>query len=121
MTSLDSVEKVIIHKQLLYLREKALHELDQERTFTRDENPLKESLDFGDYGKATYDLDMGLLSQDAVRHVLRMIENALLKLEEGTYGTCDRCRKNIHPGRLEAIPYTPYCVECQALLEKDER
>lgn len=116
---MDQDEKTRIHEELLRLREKALHELAQERNFTRDENPLKESLDVGDYGKATADLDRGLLSQDAVRYVLMMVENALHKLEKGTYGSCDRCRRTINPARLQAIPYAPYCVECQAQLEKE--
>jgi DnaK suppressor protein len=39
-------------------------------------------------------------------------ERALAKLEEGTYGTCDNCGKEIPAGRLKAAPASPLCIEC---------
>jgi len=49
------------------------------------------------------------------RHLkqLRTIEEALLKIEEGTYGRCEDCDEDISPGRLNAIPFALRCVECQ--------
>ncbi|OPY58137.1 MAG: General stress protein 16O [Pelotomaculum sp. PtaU1.Bin035] len=46
------------------------------------------------------------------------IDEALEKIENGTYGTCDICGKEIEPGRLEAIPYTTKCMDCE---EAEER
>jgi DnaK suppressor protein len=43
---------------------------------------------------------------------LRDVERALAKLDEGTYGTCDRCAAKIPPERLEAIPWAVLCVSC---------
>ncbi|MBN2471352.1 MAG: TraR/DksA C4-type zinc finger protein [Anaerolineae bacterium] len=43
---------------------------------------------------------------------LRLVEDALTKFKQGTYGTCENCGKEIDIARLEAIPYTPYCLEC---------
>jgi len=43
---------------------------------------------------------------------LRDVERALAKLDEGTYGTCDRCGGPIVPERLEAIPWAVRCVGC---------
>lgn len=40
------------------------------------------------------------------------IDRALEKLEEGTYGTCDRCGGSIAPARLEALPASSMCVGC---------
>jgi DnaK suppressor protein len=40
------------------------------------------------------------------------LERALAKLEEGSYGRCDRCREAIAPGRLEAVPESALCIEC---------
>jgi DnaK suppressor protein len=47
--------------------------------------------------------------------MLRDVDRALRKLEEGTYGICDRCGKLIPEERLEARPWSVLCVECAAL------
>jgi DnaK suppressor protein len=44
---------------------------------------------------------------------LRAIEEALLKIDEGTFGICEDCEENISPGRLNAMPFALRCVECQ--------
>ncbi|HEX3998649.1 MAG TPA: TraR/DksA C4-type zinc finger protein [Pirellulales bacterium] len=44
--------------------------------------------------------------------ILEMVEDALQRIEEGTYGTCEECGQPIPTERLEAIPYTPHCVQC---------
>lgn len=43
---------------------------------------------------------------------LRLVEDALRKLDTGTYGQCENCGKAIDLARLEAIPYTPLCLAC---------
>jgi DnaK suppressor protein len=47
--------------------------------------------------------------------MLADVERALVKLEEGTYGICDRCGRLIPEARLEARPWSVLCVECAAL------
>jgi DnaK suppressor protein len=48
------------------------------------------------------------------------IDQALLRIDEGTYGTCARCGKEIPERRLEALPTARYDAECQALIERNE-
>jgi RNA polymerase-binding protein DksA len=48
---------------------------------------------------------------------LRLVQDALKKFENGEYGKCDRCGKEIDLARLEAIPYTPYCLSCAEALD----
>ena len=43
---------------------------------------------------------------------LQLVEDALAKFENGTFGFCDQCGKEIDIARLEAIPYTPLCLDC---------
>ncbi len=52
---------------------------------------------------------------------LRLVEDALAKLEQGTYGLCDRCGKAIDLARLEAIPYTPLCLSCAEARDYHQR
>jgi RNA polymerase-binding transcription factor len=47
--------------------------------------------------------------------MLRDVERALVKIDEGTYGICDRCGRLISEARLEARPWSVRCVDCAAL------
>ena len=55
------------------------------------------------------------------RHVeeLRAVEQALERLDRGTYGSCVRCGQEIAPGRLEANPSAARCIDCQTLWERE--
>jgi DnaK suppressor protein len=52
---------------------------------------------------------------------LELIEDALRRIEEGLYGECEECHKDIPLARLQALPYAVRCVECQRLVESDRR
>jgi DnaK suppressor protein len=52
------------------------------------------------------------------RQELEAIEEALLRLENGTYGECEACGQPIEPRRLEVIPETPFCRNCMSQREK---
>ena len=54
--------------------------------------------------------------QDRRREIVRSLE----RLDDGTYGTCERCQKPIASARLEALPFATLCIECQSL-EDNER
>lgn len=53
-----------------------------------------------------------------VQDVLTQINGALERMDDGTYGICERCGQPINPERLEAFPYVAYCIECQSFLER---
>lgn len=60
-----------------------------------------------------------LFSQSTTeRNTLKLVENALERMQEGAYGECTNCGDEISEKRLDAIPWTPYCIRCQELLEK---
>jgi DnaK suppressor protein len=48
---------------------------------------------------------------------LTQIERAIVRLKQGTYGLCEVCQKKIPVGRLNALPYTTLCIECQRDME----
>jgi DnaK suppressor protein len=74
-----------------------------------------------DAGSDAYDRDfaLSLLSQE--QDSLYEIDEALKRIENGTYGMCEMSGKTIPHARLEALPFTRYTVECQAELEKRNR
>ena len=71
-----------------------------------------------DAGSDAYDRDfaLNLLSQE--QDALHEIEEALKRIDYGTYGICEMSKKKIINARLEAIPFARYTVECQAQIER---
>jgi RNA polymerase-binding protein DksA len=69
----------------------------------------------GDTATVTYDREMDYTLEDNSEAVLAAIDKALAKIENGTYGVCERCGKQIDPARLEALPYAELCIECKRL------
>ncbi len=55
---------------------------------------------------------------ESQRKMLREVDEALDRIEEGTYGICDSCEKPIGLKRLQIKPFAMYCVQCQDLIEK---
>jgi len=49
---------------------------------------------------------------------LQQVDAALQRIENGTYGKCLRCGKEIEPERLKVMPAVEYCIECQQKLEQ---
>lgn len=52
------------------------------------------------------------------RHLLEMIDDALVRIEAGKYGKCIRCGQPVQEKRLQAVPWARHCLKCQDLLER---
>jgi DnaK suppressor protein len=74
-----------------------------------------------DAGSDTYDRDfaLNLLSQE--QDALYEVEEALKRVDAGTYGVCEMSGKPIPQARLEAIPFARFTVECQTQIEKRQK
>ena len=57
------------------------------------------------------------VSENETRQLM-LIDEALQRIEDEEYGTCQNCAKEIQPKRLAAIPWARYCLSCQELVEK---
>lgn len=55
------------------------------------------------------------------REKLELIEQALQRLTDGSYGRCETCGESINPERLEALPYATQCIHCQKQAERQGR
>jgi RNA polymerase-binding transcription factor DksA len=71
-----------------------------------------------DAGSDAYDRDFALSMLSKEQSSLYEIDEALKRIDDGSYGVCDLCEKPIKHDRLEALPFTRYTVDCQAELEK---
>ncbi|MEP7014495.1 MAG: TraR/DksA C4-type zinc finger protein [Verrucomicrobiota bacterium] len=114
------------HEKLLHLRDAMVDSMAgvaQDTLRSRAEG--SEASAFGmhqaDAGSDAYDRDfaLSLLSQE--QDALYEIDQALKRIELGTYGTCEMSGKSIPRARLEAIPFARFTVECQSQLEKQSK
>ena len=73
--------------------------------------------------QATQSLDKEILFElsDNERQILRDIEAALRKMDKGTYGLCEHCKKIIEKKRIKALPSARYCIVCQSGTERSRR
>lgn len=65
-----------------------------------------------DVATLTFEREKDLALEDSLKGELEQIEMALAKIEAGTYGACDRCKKPIDERRLEVLPYATLCITC---------
>lgn len=62
-----------------------------------------------------------LALRDRATTQMKLVDEALARLDEGTFGSCVRCGKPIPPGRLEALPWAAFCIECQRIIDRGGR
>ena len=65
-------------------------------------------------GSLAFEMEKELSLWQNAQDILAKIEEAVGRIEEGTYGTCDECGTAIPVARLDALPYTKLCVDCSA-------
>ncbi|WP_446744821.1 TraR/DksA family transcriptional regulator [Silvibacterium acidisoli] len=80
----------------------------------------EETQDVADQAVSSYQREM-LFSQGSKGHAqLRSVGQALQRIEDGSFGECTHCGNEIGAKRLEAMPSTPYCIDCQEKRERGE-
>ena len=106
------------YKNLLDLRERLLSQMGSLAKESAEEM-ASYSLHMADSGTDNFDRDFALSLLSADQDAIYEIEEALKRIEKGTYGVCELTGKNIPKARLDAIPWTRYTVEAQAQLERE--
>jgi RNA polymerase-binding protein DksA len=72
----------------------------------------------GDVATETYDRELEYGLEDSEQLLLTSIDSALERIENGTYGRCERCGKDIPAERLEARPWAELDIDCQREVER---
>jgi RNA polymerase-binding protein DksA len=113
------------HFRTLLLEERrrvanALHHLHEQNSGSLEDETEEETYDnhLADSATATLNREIDYTLEENSGHMLAAIEEALSRIEEGTFGTCARCGKPIAEERLEAIPYATRCIDCKRLEER---
>jgi len=95
--------------------------LSQEMLKNKDagqENSEEITQDIADKASSSYTKEFLFSLSDGERLLLQQIDQALARVEEGNFGLCTNCGNPIPEKRLDAVPWTPYCVDCMELSEK---
>jgi DnaK suppressor protein len=64
------------------------------------------------------EMAIGNLVRDS--NLLRNVRRALRYIEAGSFGECLRCEEDISPKRLAAVPWTPFCIQCQEIADRSK-
>src|SRR3989338_8858823 len=77
--------------------------------------------DLGDQANTAYNREFFFELGNGDRRLLRDVVSALQKLDDGGSGPCERGGEPIADKRLEALPFARYCIDCQRVVEQEER
>jgi len=76
--------------------------------------------DIADRAASSYTKEFLFSQSNNDRQLLQMVETSLQRIREGTFGECAACGNEINPKRLEAVPWTRHCIQCQEKLEQGQ-
>ncbi len=74
--------------------------------------------DVADKAASSYNKEFLFHQSNAERQLLQMVEGALSRIQDGSFGQCISCGQEINSKRLEAVPWTRHCIACQEKLEQ---
>ena len=111
-------KKLETFKKKLELRQRELRVMvtrNQQDGRAADEEATQ---DVADRAASSYTKEFLFSQSNNDRQLLYMVEGALARIREGSFGECVSCGKEINAKRLEAVPWARHCIDCQEKAEK---
>jgi RNA polymerase-binding transcription factor len=116
LVKLDKKEKEQIRRKLLEKKQTIVSKLSQTVAESKEvETDIAQ--DLADKAESSYTKEFLLSLSDTERNLLLHIDEALRSLEKGNYGICQNCGQLISKRRLDALPWSIYCLDCQQKIE----
>ena len=115
---LTKKEKQIYKEILLAEKEKIVKKLSQFYSESKEVEP-DIAQDIVDKAESSYTKEFLLSLSHAEREQLRLIDEALRRLETAEFGLCQMCGQAIGKKRLNTLPWTSYCINCQQKKEEE--
>jgi DnaK suppressor protein len=107
-----------LRELLLKMRESLIKEIKEKADSESDDTIKTEVGDIYDLASNERDRELNLLISDRDRGKLLQIEDAIKRIDDGTYGICVECESPIPKERLIIMPFARFCVNCQAEMER---
>ncbi len=104
-------------KKLLKRKKEIVDALSEFYNETKEVENAGIAMDIADKAESSYTKEFLLSLSNTERKQLKLIDEALKRIERCDYGVCQMCGVRISKKRLDAVPWAPYCINCQ---EKDE-
>jgi len=111
---------VKVREHLQEMKNKLLSEIDLELRAEREGNK-DEGMDTYDLASEERDREINFILSDRERVKIKQIDDALERIEEGTYGVCESCGLEVAEERLEIMPFTRLCRDCQQEQEREAK
>lgn len=85
----------------------------------REAITIEKSPDALDEVQHAAERELAIRNLDRESNLLRNVRAALRRMDDGSYGVCLHCEEDISPKRLNAVPWTPYCIQCQEAADRN--
>ena len=86
----------------------------------RDGITIEKSPDALDEVQNAAERELAIRNLDRESSLFRNVRAALARIDEGTYGICLHCEEDISPKRLNAVPWAPFCIQCQEQADRHQ-
>lgn len=86
----------------------------------REDIAIEKTPDALDEVQLAGERELAIRNLDRESNLLRNVKGALARLADGSYGICMHCDEEIKPKRLDAVPWTKYCIRCQEAADRHE-
>jgi DnaK suppressor protein len=87
----------------------------------RDGIAIEKSPDALDEVQNAAERELAIRNLDRESNLLRNVRAALHRIDEGTFGVCLHCEEDISIKRLNAVPWAPYCIQCQEIADRNQQ
>ena len=86
----------------------------------REDIAIEKTPDALDEVQLAGERELAIRNLDRESNLLRNVRGALMRVADGSYGICLHCEEEIKPKRLDAVPWTKYCIRCQEASDRHE-
>lgn len=86
----------------------------------REDIAIEKTPDALDEVQLAGERELAIRNLDRESNLLRNVKGALARVADGSYGICMHCEEEIKPKRLDAVPWTKYCIRCQEAADRHE-
>src|ERR687890_50086 len=86
----------------------------------RDGITIEKSPDALDEVQNAAERELAIRNLDRESNLLRNVRSALRRIDDGSFGICLHCEEEISPKRIAAVPWAPFCIQCQEQADRNQ-